>query len=295
MKSHKMQRFLLHNRDKGIPNLMLFLAAAKLIVFFVGLIDPSSALYNALYFSPYSIFHGQVWRLVTYILLPDSTNVLLFAISLFFYYYVGRVLEASMGRLRFNLFYLSNVLTLDALGLILGLLGRFVTYDGAWLYVPLTLVADFPLLFAFATVNPDSSILLMFIIPIKMKYFAWLETFYIVYYMIKLGMPLGLIAPLSLVPYFLFFGADARLLLPDALQGIRRKRKKSRPAKPDPKWAEKYRSKDGQRPYHHKCTVCGRTDTDYPDLEFRYCSRCKGYYCYCIDHINNHIHITDEP
>ena len=38
-----------------------------------------------------------------------------------------------------------------------------------------------------------------------------------------------------------------------------------------------------------------RTDTDYPNLEFRYCSKCNGYYCYCIDHINNHVHITTPP
>ena len=46
-----------------------------------------------------------------------------------------------------------------------------------------------------------------------------------------------------------------------------------------------------QAPYTHKCTVCGRTDVSNPELEFRYCSRCRGYYCYCQDHINNHTHI----
>ena len=62
-------------------------------------------------------------------------------------------------------------------------------------------------------------------------------------------------------------------------------------AEPNPDWAKNYRSSTGERPYRHKCTVCGRTDTDYPNLEFRYCSKCKGYCCYCIDHINNHVHI----
>ena len=61
----------------------------------------------------------------------------------------------------------------------------------------------------------------------------------------------------------------------------------------NPNWAANYRSKSGEKPYRHKCTVCGRTDTQYPDLEFRYCSRCAGYHCYCIDHINNHVHITE--
>ena len=43
--------------------------------------------------------------------------------------------------------------------------------------------------------------------------------------------------------------------------------------------------------YTHRCTVCGRTDASNPELEFRYCSKCNGYYCYCSDHINNHSHI----
>ncbi len=47
------------------------------------------------------------------------------------------------------------------------------------------------------------------------------------------------------------------------------------------------------KPYRFKCAVCGRTDTDYPNLEFRYCSRCKGYHCFCEDHINNHVHFTE--
>ena len=66
-------------------------------------------------------------------------------------------------------------------------------------------------------------------------------------------------------------------------------------ARPNANWAGSYHSKTGEKPYRHKCTVCGRTDMDYPNLEFRYCSKCNGYYCYCIDHINNHFHITTPP
>jgi len=42
---------------------------------------------------------------------------------------------------------------------------------------------------------------------------------------------------------------------------------------------------------HHKCAVCGITDADDPDMEFRYCSKCNGYYCYCMKHINDHVHV----
>ena len=49
-----------------------------------------------------------------------------------------------------------------------------------------------------------------------------------------------------------------------------------------------------QQGYHHKCAVCGKTDTDYPDMQFRYCSKCAGYHCFCQDHIFNHVHFTEE-
>ena len=44
----------------------------------------------------------------------------------------------------------------------------------------------------------------------------------------------------------------------------------------------------------HKCAVCGRTDVTNPELQFRYCSKCAGYHCFCSDHIFNHVHFTDE-
>ena len=86
-------------------------------------------------------------------------------------------------------------------------------------------------------------------------------------------------------------------VLPDALRYRQRKnyRTTGTGSRPNANWAGSYHSKTGEKPYRHKCTVCGRTDTDYPNLEFRYCSKCNGYYCYCIDHINNHVHITTPP
>ncbi len=279
-------RFELRNRDKGIPNLMLWLGGIKLVVFLLMQMDRSGMLFAALCFSPPLILKGQIWRLISYLLLPDSSGILGFALSLLFYYFVGRSLEASMGRFRFNLFYFANALILSLLGVIIGLVAH-------WVYLPMSLFADFSLLFALATVSPDSSIYLFYVIPIRMKYFTWLETLYILSYLFSQSFPINLLAPLSLVPYFLFFGKNCVYLLPDALQIRIRRGRPKKPPKPKPSlnWASKYQSKDGQKPYHHKCTVCGKTDTEYPNLEFRYCSRCNGYYCYCSEHINNHVHI----
>ena len=95
------------------------------------------------------------------------------------------------------------------------------------------------------------------------------------------GLVGGLVAVLN---FFLFFyGALLRLIPKKPSNSTINFRKASR----------KIRQEEQNRLYHHKCAVCGRTDTEYPGLEFRYCSRCAGYHCFCADHINNHIHFTE--
>ena len=98
---------------------------------------------------------------------------------------------------------------------------------------------------------------------------------------------------IALLNYILFFGSDIRNILPDSLRYRTTKTQREYRAKqrPDPNWSAGYRSSTGEKPYRHKCTVCGRTDVTNPELEFRYCSKCRGYHCYCMDHINNHVHI----
>ena len=152
------------------------------------------------------------------------------------------------------------------------------------------------LLLAFATLYPENRVLLFFIIPIKMKYLAWVYFALTIYELIAYPFPHNLFNLFALLNYFLFFGSDILRVLPDFLQPKGRTRKSfgdfgQRKQKPNPNWAKDYQKKASQPLYRHKCTICGRTDTENPYLEFRYCSRCNGYYCYCIEHINNHTHV----
>ena len=41
----------------------------------------------------------------------------------------------------------------------------------------------------------------------------------------------------------------------------------------------------------HRCAVCGRTERDDAELEFRFCSKCKGNFEYCMDHLYTHEHV----
>ena len=107
-------------------------------------------------------------------------------------------------------------------------------------------------------------------------------------YVDSAGMGLMSFLPLvALLNYFLFCGGE---LFYSVLPRRRQQRRNTVDFKREVH-RMKYETKN--KNYMHKCAVCGRTDADHPELEFRYCSRCAGYHCFCQDHINNHVHFTE--
>lgn len=296
------------NRDRGIPNLMLWIAIGNLLVYVMTRISTNGYLIlNLLSFDPLLILQGQVWRLVSFVFTYlTECGLFLGALSLLCYYWFGRILEQYWGSLRFTIYYFSGVLISAAFALLLQ--GAAMLTGAAFLPIALSATyLNLSLFLAVATIQPDAQVRVWFILPLKMKWVAWIDIGFTVYELIRgiiamiFCLKLGLISLYWMVPiiallnYFIFFGSQVSNLLPDRLRYRHSRPKKVRPehTKANPNWAAGYRSSTGQRPYRFKCTVCGRTDTDNPGLEFRYCSRCAGYRCYCIDHINNHAHIVE--
>lgn len=281
----RFERFCFRNRNKGIPNLMLYLSLGSALVYLMSLFADTSILYYWLIFDRSLILKGQVWRLISYPLTYSAGSLLMTAISLLCYYSLGRAMENLWGTLRFNLFYLSGVVMMDIFCMIFG--GQANVY-----YLNLSLFL------AYATLYPDSHFLLFFIIPVKAWIFALLDLALVLVGLFTYPFPANLFSVISLANYFLFFGKDVLNVIPASWRAnarrLFRKKTKQQKAKtvPFPN-AGSYESSAARpkEPYTHRCTVCGRTDVSNPELEFRYCSRCKGYYCYCQDHINNHSHI----
>ena len=271
------------NRTKGIPNLMLYIALGTALVYIMSEMSGNHLLYNLLYFDRTLILRGQIWRLFTYPLTYRIDNLLLMAVSLFVYYSLGRSMESIWGTLRFNLFYLTGVLMMDVYCMIFGGYAS-VTYLNLSLFL------------SYATLFPDAQFLLFFIIPVKAWIFALFDLAIVLMDLITYPFPYNLFSVISLANYFLFFGKDVLNVLPPVWR-IKAKNKFSRNSNHKPKVIQfEAASRNGvktvpQANYTHRCTVCGRTDVSNPELEFRYCSRCKGYYCYCQDHISNHSHI----
>ena len=288
----RFDRFCFTHRNKGIPNLMLYISLGSALVYFMSMYAQNYILAELLSFDRDLILRGQIWRLFTYPLVygVGSYNVVLILISLFCYFSLGRAVENTSGTLRFNLFYFSGIVLMDLYCMIFG--GYADVY-----YLNLSLFLGY------ATMYPDTHFLLFFIIPVKAWIFAVIDLAITVFEVINLSFPVfffpdNLFPLVAIANYLLFFGKDVANIFPMSwrvnFSRLFSKKKSGQTAKPIvfPS-AGSYAATVAKpkEPYTHRCTVCGRTDVSHPDLEFRYCSRCNGYHCYCIDHINNHEHV----
>ncbi len=272
----------------GLHNLMIFVVIGQVIVWLFSMMDRTGTLVQYLYFNPALFLRGQVWRIVTFVLVPYDSSLLFFAIALYFYYFIGSSLESAWGTPRFNIYYFSGMLLTALYSLLYYVLTkRIVVATSAYL--------NLSLFFAFATLWPEQRVLLFFFIPIKIKWLAWVDAamFFIaiVTYIGQGLIGLALVPVVAMLNYLVFCGSwlfdffrpsHARAKAAQRVKTIQFKQA-----------AKKVQQEQKAQGYTRKCDVCGRTDRDYPDLEFRYCSRCAGYHCFCIDHINSHIHFTE--
>ena len=268
-------RFCNKHPNFGIPNLMKYIVGGNVVFWLLSLVNP--VLMSYLSFSPAAILHGQVWRLISFIFYPVSLDFLaLFAF--YFYYLIGNTLERYWGTPQFTIFFFS--------GVILSEIFAFIVYfaSGVSLNITATYIY-FSMFFSFATLYPDMTILLFFIIPVKIKWLAYVNAAFFLINIFTTSFPLNMLPVVALLNFMIFCGGDlfhaAKIHKPSAnTVNFRRE-------------SRRIRQEQRDKLYTHKCAVCGRTDTDYPDLEFRYCSKCAGYHCFCQDHINNHIHFTE--
>ncbi len=271
-------RFCYQHPRFGIPNLIYYLLGGKVIVYLLDMITYSGvAVSSLLEFDRSLILQGQIWRVITFLFTSWGENVFFFILAMYFLWFIGTSLEREWGTAKFTCYY--------GLGALLAVVVGFCAGSASTGYL------DMSLFLAFATLYPDTQFLLFFIIPVKAKWLAWIDGGLMAIYFLRnliamnwFGAALIVVAILN---YLIFFW-------PELMYHVKRMRGQAKYSQRSNVIQFKKAARDlKKRDYIHKCDVCGRTDADYPDLEFRYCSKCAGYHCYCIDHINNHEHITE--
>ena len=238
-----------------------------------------------------AITHGELWRLVTFLFFPGYgtlRDAIWLVFFLYLYYMIGTTLEREWGTAKFSLYYLMGVALSVLTGVIIGLLFHNAHMAGAN-YVNLSLF------FAFAMLYPDTRFLLFFFIPVKVKWLAWIDAAFFALAVVQSllsGSLLGALLPVIAILNFLLFFWD-RIADEFSYRRGRSRHQISHQTIQFKSAVRQQRKREQEQGYRHKCTVCGRTDTDHPELEFRYCSRCAGYHCFCQDHIFNHTHFTE--
>lgn len=228
-----------------------------------------------------AILHGQIWRIVTFLIYPPALGSNVFSgvffgvIALFLYYNLGQTLERIWGAFRFNVFFFMGVI-----GQVLASLLAYLLF-GEEVYLT-TGFLNFSIFLAFAIYFPDMQFLLFFVLPIKAKWLAVAECALYLYSFVfgSLSTRLEIAISLANVIIFVLLTRNYNKYSP---KEIKRKRDFKKEVKIMP-----------QGKTRHKCAVCGRTEQDGENLEFRYCSKCQGNYEYCQDHLYTHQHVTKD-
>lgn len=267
----------------AIPNLMFYIIVLYIVGFVFDLIAPTFY-YSYLSLDPAAIMHGQVWRLVTFLIQPPPSNSWFIIFALYLYYMIGRQLEYAWGTFKFNLYFF--------MGVIFNIIATFIVYFMFGVAIPMgTYYLNTALFLSYAALCPNQQFYFLFIIPVKVKWLAWIEVAGFGYSIVRafmahplLGIAVALEIGIALLNFLIFFAATKNTARYSPKE-IKRKQVYRKAV------YEARQSATYENGAKHKCTVCGRTELDDENLEFRYCSKCNGNYEYCQDHLFTHEHI----
>lgn len=272
----------------AINNLSLYIVGGYALGYVLMMIAPAFVLWINL--DPYKILHGQVWRIITWMIVPPSGyNILFLVIMLMFYYSIGTNLERTWGAFRYNVYIFSGVI-FSVIGAILLLLFRTgfdlssvdaAAYGQKISIIFTTYYVNMSIFLAFAANYPEMRVMLYFIIPIKIKWMAYLYAATLLYSFFKGGLEVKVAIAASLLNFILFFLSTRNM-------------KRITPKEIHRKQVYRTEVRKATGITKHKCAICGRTEEDEGALEFRFCTKCDGNYEYCQEHLFTHEHIKNS-
>ncbi|PYI94646.1 MAG: hypothetical protein DME97_01325 [Verrucomicrobia bacterium] len=244
----------------AIPGLIRIVVGFTALAYVLTFLNPE--IFSVLDLKPERIRHGEIWRLITYIFIPrgiggaGSLQPLWVVLALWFLWFIGEKLEAVWGPFRTTLYFLVGMIGTTIAAFLFGaqfsnsMLGLSIFFATAWFC-------------------PDEVIYVLFILPMKFKWLAWISAAFLL-----LGFATGplsekaaMIAAFS--NFFIFFG-------PEIVHRVRHRQEVSSRRK---RFEEQARPEDEPL---HRCTTCGATELTDPSLEFRVARDGEEY---CLAHL----------
>lgn len=238
----------------AVPGLIRYIVGFNALVFLLGTIDPEYL--GILVLDPNRVLAGEVWRLVTWIFIPNTFSFLWILFYLMFTWWLGDLLEGNWGAFRLNLYYF------------LGYLGCTLSaFFFGQAFANTALNAS--LLFAVATLAPNLEILLFLVLPVKIKWIALFSAAVFLLTAVSGSWAMRGAVIVTFANYLLFFGP---VFFRSAVDG---RQTAARRAKFD---AAQHRAET-----LHRCSTCNRTEVSNPELNFRISAQ-DGHE-YCTDHL----------
>src|SRR5438477_2472222 len=243
----------------AVPGLLRYVAALTALVFILFKFDPHYLTLIDLDIE--EVKHGQIWRLITYIFIPQLGGLIpdwiSAAFAVLFLIWVGDRLEEAWGAFRLTLFFLIGMIGTTIAAVFFG-----QGFSNAMLYSSL--------FFAFARFYPDVVIFFAYILPLKVKWIAWIYAALLLFQFTFGSMALRSAMLVAFANYFLFFGRDI-------FNEARHRREVSHRQR-------RFESDSAHSAVEplHSCAVCGATELTDPNLEFRVARNGEEY---CVPHL----------
>ncbi len=260
----------------AIRNLPLYIVILYGIGAVLNIMSDGVFYYQYLSFNPYMVLHGEVWRFFTILMATSERNIIFLVFMMLFCYSLGESLVHVWGAFRFNMYVLVGIL-----GTILASFIVYFIMPSQMIFTD-TYYLNLSIFLAYAAIFPEMRVYLYAIIPVKVKWLAFIDLGLLIYEFIVGGLGARISIIVSLLNFLLFY-LSSRNYKKISPQQIKRRSKFKK--------AAREAAAAGSGPYRHRCAVCGRTELDDPSLEFRYCSKCNGDYEYCNEHLFTHTHV----
>ena len=240
----------------GIPGLIRIVIGFTALVYVLVYLNRGFELFLTL--DPDLILRGQVWRLVTYIFLPQTFSPLWVLLALWFLWFIGEGLERAWGPFRLTLYF------------VVGMIGTTIAaffFGAAFSNLMLTT----SLFFAFARFYPDLVIYFAYILPMKVKWIAWFSAAVLLLQIVVGSMQFRAAAICAMANYLIFFGPG---IVRDARQrrDVTARRRRF-----------ELQTREAEAEALHRCAICGATEVTDPNLEFRVARNGEEY---CLPHLS---------
>ncbi len=263
---HEIGKQILNSLEKRIghlalPHILRLIAGFQALTW--GLSRFSRGLIDWLEYDTKAILGGEVWRLISWVLLPIDESVIFVLFALFFMFFISDSLERAWGSFRVNVYVFFSIASLALIGLVPFFTGAGPVYGDIFYSVAFL---------AFATLFPNQVINLLAVIPIKAKWLGLANGALLIAMILGSNAPflLAIVVIAGMLPYLVVFVPEMVKNAKQNSENTVRRHKFVQAA-------------GGEAEPFHQCEKCGANDETHPERDFRVtvdgkeiCSECRS-------------------